>query len=464
MATRKSPRLNGPPAKARKENDQQDDVAVVVVTDAAVEEPTPPVFNLINDCCYAILDWLSREDLRSFGQTCKWAQQVATNFHQMNHTAMNYRVYGLGQIFGPALFDLQNTQKIHIWGMNLDPYRNVKSYCNKPIKQIRLGDTILSVAKVNCLKKLLRTVECVKLERCRINGDFYENFLKFCINIKGLHVGSSYHRNPNGDHILIGVDNGWLTRKYPTLEHLEVTRGLARRVDELKIFFEQNPNVRSFATDSTFLEENFDLFRTTKIKLDLLAIWDNSASVTAFRDNLNSLHERGVFQRLHWYCRLVSANEASLNALEKLSVGHWNLGECATISSLLVNIKELIIRFYLNGSTTMETTARNLVNLERVYLGEPTCEAIVSFIRHSAKLKKIKVAHSIGMPNSNIDGLDLAAWNKGREKLFGARKVTIYVPEHVYLATKWATNKTDYSLIELKRGNSYDWGSDFNLY
>ncbi|XP_055325684.1 uncharacterized protein LOC129579559 [Sitodiplosis mosellana] len=455
MATRKSPRLNGPPAKARKVDDQQN--AVAIAANAAVEEATPPIFNLVDDCCYAILDWLPRKDLNAFGQTCKWAQQVAANFYQMNHTAAEYIVKSSRHISVPDVFDIENTQKICIDGINLDPYRQIKSYRNEPIKQIRLGGTTLSVAKVNCLKKLLRTVKCVKLERYSIKGDLYEKFLKFCTNIKTLSVGYCYMRN--GNH-----NDGWLTRKYPTLQHLEVTGGIARKFDELKTFFEQNPNVRSFAIKSSLLEKNWDMFRTTNIKLDVLAIWFDSANVTTFRDNLNSLHGRGVFQRLHWYSREISAEEASLNALEKLSVCPWNLGECTTISPLLVNIKELIIRFYLNGSTTMETTARNLVNLERVYLGQPTSEAIASFIRHSAKLKKIKVAHYIRMPmpNSANNGLDLAALNKEREKLAGAQKVTIYVPEDIYLAKKWATDKTDYGLIELKRGSSYDWDRNFN--
>ena len=108
-----------------------------------------------------------------------------------------------------------------------------------------------------------------------------------------------------------------------------------------------------------------------------------------------------------------------------------------------------------------EAVARNLVNLERIHIGVPTSEAIASFIRHAANLKRIKIDRGCLMSNIENDGLNLAAWNKLREKLPGARKVTIYVPEETYLAAKWTADKIDYSLISLQRADSYDWHNDF---
>ncbi|XP_055305041.1 uncharacterized protein LOC129569872 [Sitodiplosis mosellana] len=450
MATQNSPHLNEPPAKARKVDNQPN--AVAVAADAAVEEPTPPIFKLINDCCYAIFDWLPRKDLRAFGQTCKWAQRVAVDVCKMKHSAKYYEVWGDSV---PETVDIESAQKIRVWGIKLEPYRHIKAYFNQSIKEIYLVNATLSNAKVNCLKKVLYTVEYVKMDDCTINGNFYKKVLKFCSSLKvlciyGCQLGRST-RHPNG----------WLTRKYPTLQRLEVIQTFTRKVDELKTFFAQNPNVRSFAIDSVSLGKNLDLFKTTDVKLDVLEIrFDgNKDSLTELRDNLNFLHEFGVFQRLHLYTKRVSDKVVSLNALGKLAVVFWCADDCENISPFLDNITELSIRFNVDGST-METTARNLVNLERVYLGAPTSEAIVSFIRHSAKLKIIKVAYSFRMSNNTEDGLDLAAWNKLREKLTEARKVTMYVEEDVYLATKWATDKTDYSLIELKRGNSYDWDED----
>ncbi|XP_055305039.1 uncharacterized protein LOC129569870 [Sitodiplosis mosellana] len=196
-------------------------------------------------------------------------------------------------------------------------------------------------------------------------------------------------------------------------------------------FFKQNPNVRSFATNSAFLTANLDLFRTTDIRLDKLAIRFDGNHFLEICETLKSLHERGAFQRLHWYTKSLPSQVAQvipLNALKKLMVNFWSARECTNLSPLLINITELSIRY--NGSN-METAARNLVG------------------------------HGFQIWNWTKGALDLAAWNKEREKLAGARKVTIYVDEDIYLATKWATNETDYDLIELKRGNSYDWDDDF---
>ncbi|XP_055302478.1 uncharacterized protein LOC129568518 [Sitodiplosis mosellana] len=419
MNTRKLADENGPKSKAKKLDDQQNASAV----DCTIEELTPSIFKLVDDCCYSIFDWLTLKDLRSFGQTCKWAQRVAANFFKMN--------YSLIQLNNkPDVFDLENVQKLYINSHRFEPYQTIERHCNQPITEILLGAITISTAKVNCLKKVLQTVERVKIEGCAIHDDFYRNFLKLCTNLKVLCVRTDpcdYLHNPNGDHILIGADNGWLTRKYPTLQHLELSHRNALKIDQLKEFFVQNPNVRSFATNSTLFLENWDLFRMTNIKLDALAVRFDRKQLTEIYDNLNTLHYHGVYQRLHWYAEQVSDEMTSLNGLEKLAVQFWSAKECNIVSSLLVNITELSINRIFDDSC-MEITARNLVNLERVYLGNPKFEAILSFLRHSTKLKKMKIGFGYKLWNcikySKKIVLDLAAWNKEREKLIGARKVT----------------------------------------
>lgn len=50
-----------------------------------------------------------------------------------------------------------------------------------------------------------------------------------------------------------------------------------------------------------------------------------------------------------------------------------------------------------------------------------------------------------------------------REKLVGARKITIYVPDAIYyLATKCATENgiTNFNFIEMKRIDSEEWRRD----
>lgn len=455
MATRKPPRLNEPPTKARKINHKQN--AIV----AADEEPAPSIFNLVDDCCYAILDWLSLGDLRSFGQTCKWAQQIAVNFYKNNHSGMEYGMNASDNSSYDA-FHLENNQKLCISGNQLDSYHQVKLHCKQTIEKICLMHTTLSVAKINCLKQIMRTVKYVKLDNCTINGDFYVKFLKFCPRLKVLCIYDQLRcsiRNPNENRILIGANNDWLTRKYPTLRYFELIN--RNEINELKAFFIQNPNVQSFGINSIAFLDNGDFFKTTNIKLNNLMIHfdGRTATVREIHSNLNSLYERGGFKSLHWYA-VKSCDVIFSDLLENLSVHYWDTMDDSFISPRLVNIIELRILSAVIGSN-METTALNLVNLERLYITRPDAKTILSFIRYSAKLKKIKVGRGFQMAFGSENGLDLVAWNKERAKLAGAQKVTIYLDESVYLATKWATDKTESNLIELKREHSYEWDNSF---
>lgn len=94
-----------------------------------------------------------------------------------------------------------------------------------------------------------------------------------------------------------------------------------------------------------------------------------------------------------------------------------------------------------------------LMNVERLHLFRKSLD-ILRIIQQIKNLRKIKI---LGFRSAEI--LELNVLNREREKLADARKVTIYVPDAVYLATKWATKNgtTNFNLIEMKRSNSYEW-------
>lgn len=122
----------------------------------------------------------------------------------------------------------------------------------------------------------------------------------------------------------------------------------------------------------------------------------------------------------------------------------------------LVNLKELILLNVTNVAK-MDILANNLVNIERLYINA-SIDEIMPFIRQSQKLNKIKLA-------SLCKVLNLAKINTERKKLAGARKITMYVPNDVFLATKWATRNGDTNLehIEMQRSDSFQWNHHYNL-
>lgn len=130
-------------------------------------------------------------------------------------------------------------------------------------------------------------------------------------------------------------------------------------------------------------------------------------------------------------------------------------------AEFLTSVKQLDIKLHyyeiflsnLNGFSERFINLEKL-NIQHYELGE-NINFVLTFIQHSTKLKKIKI--SCG---KTFVFRDLPMWQKVREKLVGAKQVTIYVDDDVNVATKWALKTTDFPLIELKRAESCDWFRD----
>lgn len=60
--------------------------------------------------------------------------------------------------------------------------------------------------------------------------------------------------------------------------------------------------------------------------------------------------------------------------------------------------------------------------------------------------------------------MSLSAVNKGRVKLLNANKITMYVKEDVYLATKREERDTDLDFVKLMHHeHGTEWDNDFNI-
>lgn len=154
---------------------------------------------------------------------------------------------------------------------------------------------------------------------------------------------------------LIGSDNEWLLQNYPKLEHFEVNARNGQRIDELKNFFELNPNVQSFSTTADFLWKNrhsiLDIstnftFQELAIKLDRASSMDSPKEFTNF---LNDLHNRQFFKRLKVYYpngfgKEVIEGVDPLNVLVKLYFETFGNSDLMGINELaLENLEELCI-------------------------------------------------------------------------------------------------------------------------
>lgn len=111
------------------------------------------------------------------------------------------------------------------------------------------------------------------------------------------------------------------------------------------------------------------------------------------------------------------------------------------------------------GSFDANILAHQLVHLERIYFGLTNLNDILPFLHHSVKLKKLKIDDVNENDGNNI--LNLLELNEERKKLQNACKVIIYISEKIYLPTKWAIGGKEFSLIEIRRASSHQWGHQY---
>lgn len=432
------------------------------IKDILNQAALPAIFKLNIDCFYEIFDWLSLKDLISIANTCKRMQRIAGQFFQLNYVTKCARVENDGIYISSIKANVFSRfiQKISISGDRLEAFRYIGSNCSDSIKQIRVYGCIPDGA-FEYIKDILKGVEVLEINECIISGECYASFLKYCPNVKSLSVSRSTKFRDSDT--VVGTGNDWLLRKYPSIEHFEMTELYELQLIELKTFFEQNSNVQTFSTDAKSLWVNGELFRTANVKLDIFVISivlskivDSNKRLISIKDSiyklLVELHERGFYQRLHLYVYFAEQKDVdlllTLNGIEMFN------GDKIRVGRPLVNVKASCVCLY-DEILNIEGLPNSLLNLERIYLSEVTSDRLLPLIRHSAKLKVIKISQLKDKPF--FGKLDLVAMNREREKLFGANKVRIYVREDVFLATKWTKQSVNFSHIELKRFEGYEW-------
>lgn len=425
------------------------------------DEPSPAIFNLTVDCFHEIFDWLPLNDIISIGQTCKRLQRVAGDFFQTNYAVKMGRVTdGIYVSLLQSNIFSQYIRKVSISGDRLNLYHYVGDNCSNSIKHFRVC-CVLPNGGFEYVKKILNSVELLEMSDCIVNGDFYENCLKYCPNLKTICVTRSDRMRDKS--IIIGSGNDWLLRKYPKLENLELTDSYKLESNELKIFFTQNPNVRTFSTDSRTLWENRHAFIGADIKLDKLAIdiyqmktidTNNQpiCMVDSIHNLLGQLYEKGIYKWLDLYIFFI--DEHNKNKLLSLNAIEMIMGDIVRIKHPLHELKALSV---WSGDDIMndDSLRSKLPKLKRLYLSNATCDSILHFIQHWPQLNEIRITRL--HEGIYLKTLNLPILNRRREKLPDARKVKIFVKDDLYLVTKWAMNSAEFSMIELRRASSVDW-------
>lgn len=430
------------------------------------------IFTLKMDHFEKIFDWMSQQDLIVLGLTCKRMQGYVGYYLKTNFTTVMTELQKNGLIMMRTKTKFQPGSEVKIKG--LSSYLNqIQLYSIKiphmkadrfeSLREIELEHIKFNDSDISNIKEILRQVETVKLSFIQFadkTKEFYTSFLQYCTNIKSLCIYGSIFRPRNEP--IIGIDNSWLQRKYPTLESFELVAEI--EIIELTTFFELNTNLKRIALTQGMLRLIKNIFINTKLKLDVLSIMCFAHIFSELRNLLNELYEHGLYKELHLYFphfdygffnQNIFIQLKSFKGLTKLLVNKdLNTRNGLNDLSSLIDIKYLYIA-YAFWISNVETLAKQLVNLEFIQFGYADFFEFVDLIRHSPKLKTIVqkrcVTHAQCQNIPNIKRL-----NEERAQLANAKKITIYVEENVYLAVKWTENETNWSLIEIKRNASFD--------
>lgn len=301
------------------------------------------------------------------------------------------------------------------------------------------------------LENVLNNVETLKLLGVKLDTDFHEMFLRFCGKLKRLYVN-----NVDMDPI-IGKSNNWLGKQYPFLEHFELISN--RQVDQVIRFLEAHPKIHTFSTSDHFLMANKESMLSSNIELDVLAVLHTKVSLTKTKldeiiKQLVQLQDRRFFKHLNLYSSWeIDINIFTKSLLPVVKILNVITGRKFAVSPF-VNLEKLYARS-VSQITDLNTALDQLNKLNYIFFARGKITNMLPFINRLASLRAIQ------MDTIEDSFIDSSALNSERSKLANASKVTIYVEEPVYLATKISFKQTKTDLIEIRRVESDNDSHDF---
>lgn len=396
-----------------------------------VELP-PKIFVLNVDCFEHLFEWLSLRDLLAFRLTCNRMKQVVDYYIKSYYPKVH---------------------KLCIGGLGLLELHHLKTNDFPWVKHLYFDSLELRQSKIDDIKPLLCRAESICLDDVKLDGDFYEIFLKCCTNLKYLSIKSI------SVYPLIGNGNEWFHREYSKLKlhtfELHVTARLFRPID-VETFLKLNPNIRNFSTSSKVCKNFVNWMLESNHQFDTFSVslsWNEA--LPSFSDQLKVLYEHGFYKKLN----LVSFHKSIIHGVDLLpaldNLQMWNAPNLDDLPPLKVLQTLSIDAIDYSLDNSLDLIVSKFVNLRRLHVNIGDLIHIRPFILYAAKLEQILLMRLRNDDiDDEIDGIDFSALNRDRNKLPEAHKVTIYIDEKLFLRLKW-TAKINFSFIELKGTGSF---------
>lgn len=457
-----------------------------VIAEIFGDRPTPKqtsdIFKLNIDCFEELCDYLTFQDLNVMAKTCKHLQKYASYCFQQNYCNVKKISYGTNILISDSFIispedDFVNinhlSQYIHkislLGDHSLNELKLIQSKCSR-VQKMEISCTKITKTQLKRLKKVLKQIDTLQINHCLFNGKFHKVVLAFCPKMKRLCLNG---KSPSST--IIGSNNDWMRRSVPNLERFDMMQTIEHRrtesapkIDEIKIFLEVNPNVRIFSILADCLWTNRESFVDSKISLDTLIVYvRENLDLNEFFVFLNDLHERGFYKHL----QLSFSMKQNQNDIDKLvslkGLTKLDVSSSSYLISLAVfsNLKEICISRSLEITLGLENLLQTDVQIQWIHIDFAAFQHILLLVRQIAGLIAIRVTYFEDGSQFNLPGnlLDVDTLNKEREKLRLERatendvtRVSIYVREPIFIATKWATNGREFDLIRLRRHESFE--------
>lgn len=423
------------------DTNHNDDDKMHVAIPVAQQNPSD-IFKLDVDCCEEIFEYLSIKDLHSFGQTCKRMQRIAGMYFQHSYPnaeieIQDYKIYhGFNRLDGFNEF-IENIT-ISWPDMNLAEQACIREKC-RSLKKMKFEAFYTDfLGQIGSIRESLTEVETLEIDNMHLN----ENSLDLFPNLKRIFTWVDKSRNLDWFNNL---------NKCPNLQDFSFTEH-AEQTQVLEGFFDQIPHVQNIELCCRSLLSNKNIFLVANVKLEnfIINFLEDDGDKVPVCALLNELYGRDFYKRLHWSQLYDSVDQQTINLMALLrglnTISFVDM-EPGIIWPMMNDLEQMYIYAHIDFDLS------SLPNLERVHIHFNTMETLLIYIRGLKKLKEIYNQNLYQGTYFNENIIDVYAINKERAKLPGSSKLTIYVPEEVFLATKYR-HGVNHSFFEIKRNES----------
>lgn len=353
----------------------------------------------------------------------------------------------------------------------------------KRLNHLEFDHMKINSIQISCIEPTLKKVNALRLNVCEIEGDFYDKILSKCSQLTHLCVSSNAPESK-----IIGTNNDWMYKKCGKLEHFELFLFQEPEIAKFTKFLEENSKIKTFSTSIECFWANRSSLIDCKVELTDLIIFINFDTweyFGQFWDDLNQLYERKFYKRLSLYyyspecAQNMITQMAALKAVVKLKFMQCENRVDLSAFSQSVHLETLFIKSS-DQIMDLQTMATNCINLKVIHFGTAQIAHIKILIEKAVNLSEIVIDHLINdnfadeqiidlsLLNNKREGLDRAQIAKKDKKAKKAEKVTIFVQEEMYLATKRRMrnidSNIDLSKVKLMRKESYGVDENFKIF